>query len=142
MGYNYIPWVSDMLDLSGGCGSWNLSMNQGLAHLQATAYMNSCWTCSCSFSPYSSMGTGLDYLLDPSFAMWQTANGISSSNNIWGNNFGNFGNLFTNPWQTPTTVCYHRSRKCFRTRQHLMLLHRYHPNLVPCSTRIQKAVFH
>lgn len=110
MGFYFTPWVSDMLDLSGGCGSWNLSMNQGLAHLQATSYMNSCWTCGCGFSPYSSMGNGLEYLLDPSFAMWQTANGISSSNNLWGNNFGNFGNFF-NPWQSNQTTPNNNKKK-------------------------------
>jgi len=105
MGFEYIPWISDMLDLSGGFGSRQLSMNQGLAHLQASAYMNSCWNVGGGFMPYNSFGNGMEFLLDPSFAMWQTSNGISSSSNMFGGvnfgnlgNFGNFGN-FTLPWQ-------------------------------------------
>lgn len=105
MGFEYIPWISDMLDLSGGFGSRQLSMNQGLAHLQASAYMNSCWNVGGGFMPYNSFGNGMEFLLDPSFAMWQTSNGISSSANMYGNlnlgnysNFGNFGN-FRLPWQ-------------------------------------------
>lgn len=111
MGYEYIPWISDMLDISDGFGSRQLSWNQGLAHLRASSLMNSCWTPSGGFSPYIGCGNGMEFLLNPSFAAWQTSMGISSSpNSCFGNgfnigNFGNFGNFGfgMNPWQTTPT---------------------------------------
>lgn len=99
MGFFNTPWVSDMLDISSGQGSWNLSVNQGLAHMQANFYMNSCWSTGFSFMPYGGLGMNMDYLLNPGFASWQAINGISSNNNSI---FGNFNNIF-NPFQSFNT---------------------------------------
>ena len=97
-------WIQDMMDASNGFGSWQLSMNAGLAHMQATSLLNSCWTPSgFGFMPYSQLDS-MSYLLNPNFAAQQAMNGISSgsSTSIFGN-WGGMNSGFTNnpgfnPW--------------------------------------------
>ena len=97
-------WIQDMMDASNGFGSWQLSMNAGLAHMQASSFLNSCWSPSgFGFMPYSQLDS-MSYLLNPNFAAWQASTGNSSSNtsSIFGN-WGGINSGFTstpgfNPW--------------------------------------------
>ena len=103
MGLFGTQWIQDMMDVSCGFGSWQLTMNAGLAHMQATSLINSCFSFSgFGFTPYSSMSS-MDYLLNPNFAAWQASNGISSNPASIFGNWGGMANSYTGgttftPW--------------------------------------------